>query len=305
MMGIKKDNQFLDCRSWLFAPASNPKILYSSLVYKPDAIIFDLEDAVALKDKEDARELLIEALKTIDYGKTPIFARVNSLKTPFGYDDVKYLVKAGLRNIRLPMCDTSEEIKELDAYLSEIETDNNIEKGSVLIAAALETPLAVYNAYKIATASNRVAGISLGAEDFTRCMGIDRTKEEEELAYARGKIVLEAHVANVACVDGVYTNIDDMDGFYKQCEKARNLGFTGKSCIHPAQIPYLHKAYMPKEEDVEYSLKVIKASKMAGIKDGGAISLDGKMIDIPVIEKAKKIISLAKSDNMIRDVEDV
>lgn len=297
----KKDNPFLNCRSWLFAPASSPKLLYSALVYKPDAIIFDLEDAVPLKEKEDSRELLIEALKTIDYGKTPIFARVNSLKTPFGYDDVKYLVKAGLKNIRLPMCDTPEEVHELDDYLNKIESENNIEKGSVVIAAALETPIAVYNAYKIATASKRIVGISLGAEDFTRCMGIERTKEEKELDYARGKIVLEAHVAGVACVDGVYTKIDDMEGFYAQCERARSLGFTGKACIHPAQIPYLHKAYMPKEEDIEYSLKVIKASKDANIEEGGAISLDGKMIDIPVIEKAEKIIALAKSAHMIKD----
>ena len=295
-----RENRFLNLRSWLFAPASNPKLLYSSVVYKPDAIIFDLEDAVALKEKEDARELLIEALKTINYGNIQIFARVNSIKTPFGFDDIKYLVKAGLRNIRLPMCDTPEEIKQVDEFLSKLEEENNIKRGTIVIAAALETPIGVYNAYKIAVASNRVIGISLGVEDFTRCMGIDRTKDEDELNYARGKVVLEAHAAGVACVDGVYTKIDDMEGFQIQCEKARSLGFTGKACIHPTQIPYVHKAYMPKQEDIEYSLLVLEEAKKTDINNGGVISLNGKMIDIPIIEKAQKIVALAKSSGLLR-----
>ena len=295
-----RENRFLNLRSWLFAPASNPKLLYSSVVYKPDAIIFDLEDAVALKEKEDARELLIEALKTINYGNIQIFARVNSIKTPFGFDDIKYLVKAGLRNIRLPMCDTPEEIKQVDEFLSKLEEENNIKRGTIVIAAALETPICVYNAYKIAVASNRVIGISLGVEDFTRCMGIDRTKDEDELNYARGKVVLEAHAAGVACVDGVYTKIDDMEGFQIQCEKARSLGFTGKACIHPTQIPYVHKAYMPKQEDIEYSLLVLEEAKKTDINNGGVISLNGKMIDIPIIEKAQKIVALAKSSGLLR-----
>lgn len=296
----KKYNPFINCRSWLFAPASNPKLLYSAPIYKPDVIVFDLEDAVALKEKEDARELLIEALKSVNYGNIPIFARINSIKTPFGFDDIKYLVKAGLRNLRVPMCDSPEEIKEIDEFLNRIEYENNIKNGSIFIAAALETPIGVYNAYRIATASDRVIGISLGAEDFTRCLGIERTKEEEELLYAREKIVLEAYAAGVACVDGVYTKIEDLDGFQIQCERARNLGFTGKACIHPSQIPYLHKAYMPKEEDIEYSLQVLEASKKMDISEGGVIQLNGKMIDLPIIEKAQKVVYLAKLSGMIK-----
>ena len=296
----KKYNPFINCRSWLFAPASNPKLLYNAPVYKPDAIVFDLEDAVALKEQEDARELLIEAFKSINYGNIPIFARINSIKTPFGFDDIKYLVEAGIRNLRVPMCDTPEEIKEIDDFLSEIESKNNIEKGAIVIAAALETPIGEHNAYAIATASSRVIGISLGAEDFTRCLGIERSKDEEELLYAREKIVVEAHAAGVACVDGVYTKIDDLEGFQIQCERARNLGFTGKACIHPSQIPYLHKAYMPKEEEIEYSLKVLEVSKKTNIEAGGVIQLNGKMIDVPIIEKAQKIIDLAKLSGMIK-----
>jgi len=290
-------NNFLSIRSWLFAPANVPKFLYNTLVFNSDAIIFDLEDSVPLAEKEDARELLVEALKTINYGNTPIFARVNGIKTEFGYDDIKYLVEAGLKNIRLPMCESELDIKELDDYLTKLEDKNNIEKGSVKIAAALETPIAVYNALSIAKASKRVIGISFGIEDFTRSLGINRSKEETELLYARSKIVLEANIAGVASVDGVYTNIDDTDGFYKQCEFSRSLGFTGKACIHPSQISILHKAYTPKEEEIIYSLKVIEATK--NIEGGGVISLEGKMIDIPVIEKAKKIIELAKKAKLL------
>lgn len=253
-----------------------------------------------LAEKEDSRELLIEAFKTINYAQIPIFVRVNALNTSFGKDDICQLVKAGLRNIRLPMCDTPEQIKEIDELLTKLEKENNIEENSVVIAAALETPLGVYNALSIAKASKRVVGISLGAEDFTRCMGIERTKEEDELFYARSKIVLEARIAGIAAVDGVYTKIDDMEGFYKQAEYAKSLGFTGKACIHPAQIPFVHKAYLPKDEDIEYSLKVIEAAERLNIKEGGAISLNGKMIDIPIIEKAERIILLARKAGLIK-----
>lgn len=285
-------------RSWLFCPANNPKLLYSAVNFSPDAIIFDLEDAIPIDEKDDSRDLLVEAIQTVNYKEILILARINPLYTPFGEKDVRELVAAGLRYIRFPMCDSIDQIKELSQLLTEVETEHNIPVGSVKIAAALETPLGVYNALSIAQ-EERVFALSLGAEDFTRTLGATRTASGAELDYARGKIVLESNIASVLTVDTVWTMLNDMEGFKKEVQHIKNMGFTGKACIHPAQIEEVHKIYTPSKEDLENSLRILQAAKDHGIEKGGVIKLDGKMIDIPVIDKAERIIKLAKAAGMI------
>ncbi len=286
-------------RSWLFCPANNPKGLYTTVNFNPDAIIFDLEDAVAIDEKADARELLAEALKTVDYKDILILARINPLYTPYGADDVRVLVPAGLRYIRFPMCDSAENIKELDALLTEVEKEHNIPVGSVKIAAALETPRGVYNALSIAQ-EERVFALSIGAEDFTRTLGATRTPSGQELDYARGKILLEASIAGVMTVDTVWAMMGDMEGFKKEVQHIKDMGFSGKACIHPSQIAEVHKIYTPSQADVDSSLQILEAAKAHGIEKGGVIKLNGKMIDIPLIDKAERIVKLAIASGMIK-----
>ncbi|MGL4676128.1 MAG: HpcH/HpaI aldolase/citrate lyase family protein [Brevinema sp.] len=288
-------------RSWLFCPANNPKLLYSSVNFSPDAIIFDLEDAVPVDEKEDARDLLVEALRTVDYKDILVLARVNPLYTPFGIKDIQMLVPAGLRYIRFPMCDSIDQVKELDQLLTEIEKEYRIPIGSVKIAVALETPKGVYNALSIAQ-EERVFALSLGAEDFTRTLGATRTTEGKELDYARAKIVLEANIAGVLAVDTVWSMLNDSEGFKKEVLHIKNMGFSGKACIHPSQIEEVHKIYTPSTEELENSLRILEAAKHHGIENGGVIKLDGKMIDIPLIDKADRIVKLARAAGMIERV---
>ena len=285
-------------RSWLFCPANNPKLLYSATTYAPDAIIFDLEDAVPVDEKDDARDLLVEALKTIDYKDIIVLARVNPLYTPFGEKDIRELVPAGLKYIRFPMCETVQHVQELDALLTELEKANNIPVGTVKVAAALETPLGVYNALAIAQ-EDRIFAISLGAEDFTRSLGATRTPKGVELDYARGKIVLEASIAGVLAIDTVWADMSNKEGFQAEVVHIKNMGFDGKACIHPAQIDDIHGVFTPKKEEIEQSLRIIQAAQDSGIKDGGVIKLDGKMVDIPVIQKAERIVKLAKAAGIL------
>ncbi len=290
-------------RTMMFAPANNPKMLVTAHLYGADCILFDLEDAVKYADKDAARDLLAEALKTIDYGKTEIFARINPLNTEFGKDDVRILVPAGLRNMRLAMCEKPEQVKELDQLLTEIEKENNLEIGVCKIQCSLETPLAVMNAVSIATASPRVISISFGAEDFTRTLGATRTREGKELFVARSMIVMAAAVAGVDAIDTVWSNLEDKEGFEEEVKVAMELGFAGKSCIHPSQIATIHKIFTPNKEEIEKSLEIVEAAKKANINRGGVITVNGKMVDIPVIAKAEKIVRLAKSAGILKEEE--
>lgn len=287
-------------RTMLFAPANNPKMLVTAHHYGADCVLFDLEDAVKYADKDAARDLLAEALKTVDYGDTEIFARINPLSTEFGRDDVKILVPAGLRKMRLAMCETPKQVKELDELLTEVEKEYEIENGDCKIQCSLETPLAVMNAVSIATASPRVTSISFGAEDFTRTMGAERTKEGKELFVARTMVVMAAAIAGVDAIDTVWSDLDDEEGFKAEVKTSMNLGFAGKSCIHPSQIKIVHKIFTPNKEELEKSLEIVRAAEAANINKGGVITVNGKMVDIPVIAKAEKVVRLAKSAGMIK-----
>lgn len=287
-------------RTMMFAPANNPKMLVTAHLYGPDCVLFDLEDAVKYADKDAARDLLAEALKVVDYGDTEIFARINPLSTEFGKDDVRVLVPAGLRKMRLAMCETPEQVKELDQLLTKVEKEHGIENGACKIQCSLETPLAVTNAVSIATASSRVISISFGAEDFTRTMGAERTKEGKELFVARTMVVMAAAIAGVDAIDTVWSDLDDEEGFKEEVKTSMNLGFAGKSCIHPSQVKIVHKIFTPNKEELEKSLEIVKAAETANINKGGVITVNGKMVDIPVIAKAEKVVRLAKSAGMIK-----
>lgn len=287
-------------RTMLFCPASNPKMLFNAAIYKPDCILFDLEDAVKYDEKESARDLLVEALKVVDYGNCEVFARINPLYTEFGEVDARELVKAGLRNMRLPMCETSDDVIKLDNLLNEIEKENGIKLGTVKIQCAIETPKGVKNSLEIAQASERVISISFGAEDYTRTLGTDRTKEATEIFFARSQVAISASIAGIDAIDTVWADVSDIEGFKNEVKSAQNLGFAGKSCIHPVQIEIAHGIFTPSVEEVEKSLKIIKAAEEANIEEGGVITVDGKMVDIPVIVKAQRVLSLAKGAGLIK-----
>lgn len=287
-------------RTMLFSPANNPKMLAMAHLYGSDCVIFDLEDAIKYAEKDAARDLFAEALKTIDYGDTEIYARLNPLYTEFGEKDVRVLVPAGLRYMRLAMTDTPEQIKELDALLTEVEKEHGIEIGSCKIQASLETPTAVNNAYEIATASERVVTMSFGAEDFTRTLGAERTKEGKEIFVAKSMIVMAAARAGIDAIDTVWAFLDDIEGFKKEIQNSVNMGFAGKSCVHPSQIKEIHSIFTPSKKEIEKSLIIVKAAEEADIENGGVIQVNGKMIDIPIISKAQKVVNLAKAAGVIK-----
>lgn len=280
-------------RTMLYVPGNNPGMVKDAHIYGSDSLMFDLEDSVSLSEKDAARFLVYYALKTIDYEGTEKVVRINGLDTTFGEKDLEAIVRAKPDIIRLPKTEKPEDVKEADRLITEIEEKAGIEKGTVKLMAAIESALGVINAYGIATASPRLVGIALGAEDFVTDMKTSRSIGGIELLVARSQVLLAARAAGVYALDTVFSDINDEEGFVNEVKLIKQLGFDGKSIIHPRQIELVHKIYTPSEKEIEKSVRILNAIKEAEQKGSGVISLDGKMVDKPIVERAQRVIDLA------------
>ncbi|NIZ19172.1 HpcH/HpaI aldolase/citrate lyase family protein [Entomospira culicis] len=278
-------------RSFLFCPANKAKMFYTAPQLGADALIFDLEDSVPLHQKAQARDLLYFALSELDFSHLSIFIRTNAIHTPFFLDDLEVVVKSGVQYLRPPMIECAQDILYIDQQLSRLEEKYQRPIGSVEILATFETPKAIVMATEIIQASPRIMGITLGAEDFVRTLGVSRS--DIALAHARAQMVLLASTFNIECIDTSYTKLDDDAGFLAEANDAFALGFTGKSCLHPNQIYLLHQVWTPSTKDIEEAKRIMHIANQHDVISGGVLSLDGQMIDIPVIAKAMRILTLA------------
>ena len=286
-------------RTMMFVPGNNPAMMADAFIYGPDSIMLDLEDSVTMAEKDAARLLVHNALKTIDYGNTEMVVRVNPLNTPYGKKDVEAVVKAGVDVIRMPKTETADEIRELEAEIVKVETELGC-VGRTQIMAAIESTLGVINAYDIATASKRMMGIALGAEDYSANLKTQRTPEGMELLLARQTIVVAARAAGIDALDTVYSNLNDMETFRKEVELIKSLGFDGKSIINPRQIEVVNEVFAPKEKEIQKSLTILAAIKEAEKRGSGVIAVNGKMVDRPVVIRAQRTIDLAIASGIIK-----
>ena len=283
----------------MFVPGNNPAMMADAFIYGPDSIMLDLEDSVTMAEKDAARLLVHNALKTIDYGNTEMVVRVNPLNTPYGKKDVEAVVKAGVHVIRMPKTETADEIRELEAEIVKVETELGC-VGRTQIMAAIESTLGVINAYDIATASKRMMGIALGAEDYSANLKTQRTPEGMELLLARQTIVVAARAAGIDALDTVYSNLNDMETFRKEVELIKSLGVDGKSIINPRQIEVVNEVFAPKEKEIQKSLTILAAIKEAEKRGSGVIAVNGKMVDRPVVIRAQRTIDLAIASGIIK-----
>ncbi len=279
----------------LFLPGANAAMLSTSFVYQPDSIMFDLEDAVSIKEKDSARLLVVQTLKLGIYQKMGIetVVRINALDTPFGLDDLEAVVRAGVDVVRLPMTHSAEDIHELEAHIERIEKEMNRPVGSTKIIAAIESAEGVVNAVSIAKSSSRMIAIALAAFDYLVDMQTERG-DGTELFYARCAVLHAARVAKIDAFDVVYSNVNDDEGFLREVSHIKQLGFNGKSLINPRQIELLHNAYAPTQKEVDHAKEIVEAAIEGEKKGLGVVSLNGKMIDGPIIARAKSVIELAK-----------
>ena len=286
-------------RTMMFVPGNNPAMVKDAGIYGADSIMFDLEDAVSMAEKDAARDLVYEALHTQDYGDAELVVRVNGQDTPYYANDVRAMVKAGIDVVRLPKAEDAEMVKKLDADITATEKEFGREEGSTMLMAAIESAKGVINAYQIASASDRMMGIALSAEDYTTDMKTHRYPDGAELEFARNLVLHAARAAGVAAFDTVFTNMNDTEGFYRETEYIHQLGFDGKSLVNPRQIPMVNKVYEPTKKEIENAKNVENAIKEAKLKGSGVISMNGQMVDRPVVLRAERVMRLAKASNLI------
>jgi citrate lyase subunit beta/citryl-CoA lyase len=281
-------------RSMLFIPGSNAAMLSTAFVYRPDSIMFDLEDAVSLREKDSARLLVYHALQLTAYRGIETVVRINPLDTPYGLKDLEAAVRGGVEIIRLPKTDCAEDIQNLEHEVERIERACGREVGSTKLMAAIESASGVVNAVSIATASPRMDSIALAGFDYVVDMQTQRG-DGSELFYARCALLHAARAAKIDAFDVVFSDVNDDEGFLKEANFAKRLGFNGKSLINPRQIELLHKAYAPTTEELRKAERIVEAAEQAEREGLGVVSLNGKMVDAPVVLNAQRILALAKA----------
>lgn len=289
-------------RTMMFVPGANAAMLRDAPLYGADSVMFDLEDAVSLNEKDSARTLVHFALKTFDYSASETVVRINGLDT-VGALDIEAMVLAGVNVIRLPKTETAQDIIDVAAVITQVEEENDLPVGTTKMMAAIESAEGVLNARDIATASDRLIGIALGAEDYVTNMKTRRYPDGQELLFARSMILHAARAAGIAAIDTVFSDINDTDGFIAETTRIKQLGFDGKSVINPRQIPLVNGIYAPSKAEIQQAKEVIWAIREAESKGSGVISLNGKMVDKPIVERAERVIALAKAAKLITEEE--
>ncbi len=257
-----------------------------------DCILIDLEDAVAPGEKDAARILVRNAVKALRYSKT-VGVRINSAATEHWKEDLAEILPLNIDFVVLPKTECADDILKVDKFITDCSSLHGCEK-DIWIMALLETALGIENAFAIAKASPRVKALFLGAEDLTSDLCAKRTAEGKEILYARSRIVCAARAAGIEVFDTPFTDINAETDLEKDTLFARQLGFSGKAAIHPSQIETINRIFSPSEEEIAYANEVLSAYEEAVKKGLGAVALYGKMIDAPILERAKKILAQAR-----------
>lgn len=274
----------------LFIPGNNPGMLCNSVVLGADVLIFDLEDAVAPREKDAARILVRNALQTVDHSGVELFVRINSLDTPFWRDDVRTVVQGGADGILLPKCDGAPAIRQLAQAVEEDEAAHTAARQPICFMALVESAMGVEKAFDIATAHPRMTGLFLGAEDLSADLRAKRTKSGEEILYARLRLITAARAAGIQAIDTPFTDVNDMEGLERDAAFACRLGFDGKSLISPHHVDVVNAAFMPTAKEQDWAQRVLEAEREALQQGKGVVAVDGKMVDLPVILRARHIV---------------
>ena len=279
-------------RTRMFVPGNNPGMIKDAGIYGADCIMFDLEDSVSINEKDAARFLVYSALTTLDYSPAEIVVRINDLSSGLGVQDLEAIVRAKPDVIRLPKTETAQDVIDCEREIERIEREAGIPVGTTGMMAAIESAEGVLNAPAIAKSSKRLIGIALGAEDYVTDLKTTRS-DGTELFFARGMILNAARSAGIDALDTVYSDVNNEEGFIAEATLIKKMGFSGKSIINPRQIAPLHEIFMPREKDLIKARAVMEAIREANERGSGVASLNGKMIDRPVVIRARYLLELA------------
>jgi len=277
----------------LYIPGNNPAMIQQGGIYGADSILLDLEDAVALNQKDAARTLVRNMMKVINFYDTEVCVRVNHLSTPFGLADLEEIVPLQPSAIRYPKTESSEEVAELLKIIEKIEDRHGLPHNKMTLHAMIETAMGVQNVFSIASKFSRVDAITIGGQDLTADMNIIYTPDGVGIDFARKRIIMAAKASHIDVIDTVFPDVNDEDGLRKETEYAKKIGFTGKAVINPRQIDIIHEVFTPTEEEIRKAYHIVKEFKTNSAAGIGVFAIDGKMIDAPVVARAEYILKLA------------
>lgn len=285
-------------RTMMFLNCQKPGLIKDPYIYKPDSIMLDLEDAVSINQKDTARLSLFHALREIDYRGVERVVRINGLDTEFWREDIRACVAGGADAIRIAKTERAQDVRTVEAAVAEAEREFDRPQGCTLLMAAIESARGVTNALEICEASERLFGVALSGGDYTKDLQTTITKTGVELAGARQLIVIAARAAGVQVFDTVFTDLDDMEGFRREVEMNKMMGFDGKSLINPRQIAVVHEVYTPSEKQMIFAKKVVQEIEEKRAQGIGVFTVDGKMIDLAFYDGAKRTLALAKASGI-------
>lgn len=264
-------------------------------------MIFDLEDAVSPAEKDAARILVRNTMTYMDFRGCERVVRINGIDTPYWKEDLDEVLPCRPDLILLPKTGSAADIQEADTYITETEKRLGLAAGAVGLVALIETALGVENAFAIASASPRVAALFLGAEDLTADLRCKRTKEGREIEYARTRLVTAARAAGVDVYDTPFTDVNDDEGIETDAALAKALGFTGKASISPRHVETINRVFSPSQAEIDYAYEVMETIRLAKEQGKGAVALRGKMIDAPIVERARQTIAMAQEMGLGRE----
>jgi len=276
--------------SRLYLPGNSPGMFLNAGLHSPDGVILDLEDSVAPARKDEARILVRNALRAVNFYGAERMVRIN--QGDRGLEDLEYLIPHNVNLVLVPKCEDPDTLVAIERKISSIRKDNK-NPGTVYLMPIIESALGVEKAFEIAKATPGVVAIAIGLEDFTADLGIQRTREGAESLYARSRIVIAAKAAGIQPIDSVFSDVGDMEGLLNNVISSKAMGFEGMGCIHPRQIPVIRQGFSPSADEIEKAKKIVMAFSEAQAKGLGVVSLGTKMIDPPVVARAEKTIALS------------
>ncbi len=298
-------------RSRLYLPGNEPKFILNAGLHGPDGVILDLEDSVAASEKDAARLVVRNALRSVDFKGAERMVRIN--QGEMGLEDLDYIVPHNVHVVVIPKVESPEHVQQIDARIQDIQRaagfslrgsatadDSGIPEQPIFLMPIIESALGVIRAYEIATSSPNICAITIGLEDYTADIGTERTNDGRESIWARSRVVNGARAAGVQPIDSVFSDISDIGGLSESVLEAKELGFEGKGCIHPRQIAVVHEAFAPTKTELDKARRIVAAFEEAQKKGLAAMSLGSKMIDPPVVKRALRVVSLAGSTGMVQ-----
>ena len=284
-------------RSLIFVPGNRANMLERALGFNADIIMVDLEDSVPPAEKIAARDLARQWVPTLRQAGKRVMVRANSLDTGLTRDELAAVISPNLYGVSVGKTESVWDLREIDRIISPLEASAGLQPGQIKVIPWIESARAVVNVNEMAAALPRIVAIAFGAEDYTNDMGIQRTDDGAEVYHPRATIAIAARAAGVAALDSPYVAFRNPDGLRQDAGVARQLGYTGKFAIHPAQIDSINELFSPRPEDVAYARRVMEAWNEAAAAGRGSLNLDGKMVDVPVVKRAQNLLALAEAIN--------